>query len=89
MESKTSRRFRELLDALPAAIQRHAHGAYALFRDNPDHPSLRFEKVHSTLPIYSARVTLGYRAVGVIEENVIIWFWIGTHSDYERLLGGL
>lgn len=89
MESRTTRRFRELLDALPAEIQKRARRAYTLFRENPNHPSLRFKNVHTTAPIYSARVSLDYRAVGVIQNDVIIWFWIGTHADYERVLGSL
>ena len=89
MESRTTRQFRDLLGALPAGIQKRARVAYALFRENPNHPSLRFKKVHATEPIYSARVTGDYRAVGVIQSDMIIWYWIGTHTDYERLLGSL
>jgi hypothetical protein len=40
-------------------------------------------------PAYSARVTLAYRAVGVLEGENVTWFWIGNHTDYERLLANL
>lgn len=86
MRSKTTRKFREMLALLPEEIQRQAKDAYLLFAANPHHPSLRFKKVHSTQPIFSARVTLDYRVVGVVREDDIVWFWIGKHSDYERLL---
>ena len=89
MESKTTRQFRDALNSLPTDIQKRARATYSLFRENPNHPSLRFKKVHATEPVYSARVTLDYRAVGMIQDDVIIWFWIGTHADYERLLGSL
>jgi hypothetical protein len=89
MESTTTRQFRDALSALPTDIQKRAREAYGLFRKNPRHPSLRFKKVHSTLPVYSARITLEYRAVGVIKDYVIVWFWIGSHADYERLLSSL
>jgi len=61
--------------------------AYLLWRANPAHPSLRFKKVHSTLPIYSARVDLDWRAVGVLKEGTLVWFWVGSHQQYEALLG--
>lgn len=57
-----------------------------LFRDDPNHPSLRFKPVHSTQPIFSVRISRGYRAVGVRSSDEIVWFWIGTHAAYERLL---
>jgi hypothetical protein len=42
--------------------------------------------VHDTEPIYSVRVTLGYRALGLLEDDGITWFWIGTHAEYDRML---
>lgn len=61
-----------------------------LWSDNPAHPSLRFKKVHNTLPIYSVRVDLDWRALGVLKkEEAVIWFWIGPHSEYEILLSEL
>ena len=56
------------------------------FRENPNHPSLQFKKVHTREAIYSVRVTLGYRAVGLLEADDIVWFWIGSHADYDRLV---
>src|SRR5437667_11361617 len=55
----------------------------------PRHPSLQFRQVHTARPIYSARVGLGYRALAVIEGEVVIWFWIVTHAEYDRLLRSL
>ena len=55
----------------------------------PLHPGLRFKQVHPTLPIYSVRVSLDYRALGVREGDSVIWFWIGSHSEYERLLASV
>jgi hypothetical protein len=39
--------------------------------------------------LYSARVTLGYRALGLMEDEEVTWFWIGTHAEYDRLLDRL
>jgi hypothetical protein len=89
VSSQTTERFRRALAALPEHVQDRARQAYQLFRDNPQHPSLRFKQVHTTRPIYSARVGLGYRALAVRDDAVYIWFWIGTHAEYDRLLKDL
>jgi hypothetical protein len=86
MNSRRTRRFRELLHALPASIQKQAAEAYRYFRDDPNHPSLHFKKVHPRLPIYSARINDDYRVVGQMRSNGIVWFWVGKHDEYERLL---
>jgi hypothetical protein len=89
LTSRTTERFRAAYAALPEPIRRRAREAYRLFRENPTHPSLRFKPVHPTRPIYSARVGLGYRALAVRDGDVVIWFWIGTHADYDQLLRSL
>ncbi len=86
MISKTTRRFRAALAKLPKDVQRQARESYKLFRESPKHPSLRFKKVHSTDPVYSVRINVDYRAVCVIDGEAIIWFWIGSHANYEKLL---
>jgi hypothetical protein len=74
---------------LPPDIRELARKAYRLFRENAHHPSLHFKKVHERDPIYSVRVTLGYRALGLLEDEEITWFWIGAHAEYDRLLESL
>lgn len=86
MNSRTTRRFRELLAALPAHVQRQAQEAYRLIQTHPAHPGLHFKKVLADPPTYSTRVGIGYRALGVLEGGTIIWFWIGSHAEYDRLL---
>jgi hypothetical protein len=87
MNSRTTRRFRELFAALPAHIQRQAREAYRLFQQNPAHPGLRFKQVHPDPPINSAPVGISYRAVGVLDGDTVVWYWIGSHADYDKLLG--
>jgi hypothetical protein len=53
------------------------------------HPSLQFKRVHASEPIYSVRAGLGWRAVGVRSDDAMVWFWIGSHAEYDRLLSGL
>jgi len=84
--SRTTRRFREASGRLPEHVQRRAREAYRRFEDDPKHPSLRFKQVHATQPIYAARVGLGYRALAIIDGETVIWFWIGTHAEYDELL---
>ncbi|HUT11665.1 MAG TPA: hypothetical protein VMY42_14285 [Thermoguttaceae bacterium] len=71
---------------MPGQVRRQASEAYKLFSQDSNHASLRFKKVHATEPVYSARISIGYRAVGVLDGDEIVWFWIGSHTDYEKVL---
>ena len=85
MRSLATPRFWAAYRDLPPEIRELARKAYRLFRENARHPSLQFKKIHDD-SIYAVRVTLGYRALGILEDDEITWFWIGTHADYDRLL---
>jgi hypothetical protein len=89
MNSRTTRRFRELFAALPAQVQRQAREAYRQFKKNSAHPGLHFKKVHSDPATYSARVSIGYRAVALLDGDAAVWFWIGSHAEYDKLLDQL
>ena len=78
-----------MLAKLPKDVRRQARNSYRLFMQNTNHPSLRFKKVHNTEPIYSVRINVDYRAVGVIDGEEIVWFWIGPHTEYDKLLSRL
>ncbi|MGB9456985.1 MAG: hypothetical protein WCB12_13135 [Bryobacteraceae bacterium] len=71
---------------MPLAAQRDAKRAYRLFEENPAHPSLQFKKLEGEDDIYSARIGLGYRALAVLKKDRIVWYWIGSHSDYDRMV---
>ncbi len=86
MKSHTTDRFRKAFRRLPPQVRRQARRAYKLFLQDPHHPSLRFKQVHSNRPIFSARISRDYRALGIRDEDAIIWFWIGSHADYDNLL---
>jgi hypothetical protein len=68
---------------LPPAIKRRARTAYRLWRINPHHSSLRFKKVGE---LWSVRIGSGYRALALLQDGILFWFWIGTHDEYERLI---
>lgn len=59
---------------------------YKLWKQNLNHPGLDFKRVHNTKPIYSVRIGIGWRALGMMEDDNLIWFWIGAHQEYDRLL---
>jgi hypothetical protein len=84
--SRTTQRFRKALQKLPARIQRQAKEAYDLWKQDPRHRSLQFKRIHPTKAIYSVRIGIGWRAVGVQNGDVMIWYWIGSHSDYDKLI---
>lgn len=88
MKSHTTERFRRAFKNLPREVQDQARRAYSLFERDPYHPSLRFKQVHSTRPIYSVRINVDYRALGVRGGETIIWFWIGSHAGYDHLISG-
>jgi len=52
--------------------------------ENPFHPSLRFKCVNREEDIWSVRISRGYRALGILENDTVTWFWVGSHNDYER-----
>jgi hypothetical protein len=70
---------------LPSGIQQLARKNYELLRNEPMHPSLHFKKVLGK-PLWSVRVGAHYRALGYEDADGIVWFWIGTHADYDRIL---
>jgi mRNA-degrading endonuclease RelE of RelBE toxin-antitoxin system len=86
MRSFTSRRFRELYARLPKQVRLQARRAYQLFKQNPFHPGLNFKKMDGQNNIYSVRIGLGHRALGQVDGSDIVWFWIGAHADYDKLV---
>ena len=90
MISRRHPSFRRDFARLPRDIQRRARAAYRRFQADPAHPGLQFKRLHTTLPLWSVRISDSYRAVGVRSDNdTIVWFFIGTHAEYDRLLASL
>lgn len=80
----TNRKFWSYYNQLPKDIQQIADSSYELLKTNPNHPSLHFKKVNK---YWSVRVGKSYRELGIEVKNGILWFWIGTHGEYDRLIG--
>ena len=86
MRHRAARRFWQCYRQLPEDVQRLADRCYDLLRQNSRHPSLQFKKVGR---FWSVRVGLHYRALAVEQGADLVWFWIGSHADYDHLLSRL
>lgn len=86
MKHTASKRFWRCHDALPADIQALSNKCYALLKQAPAHPSLQFKTLGGGKMV-SVRVGLYYRALGLPQPGGVHWFWIGTHGDYDKLVG--
>lgn len=89
MRSKRTRQFRTLFNELPDAVRTQANHTYRLFNVNPAHPGLDFKQVSKRGPTYSARIGIHYRALAIRKTDYWLWFWIGSHAEYDKLLDQL
>jgi mRNA-degrading endonuclease RelE of RelBE toxin-antitoxin system len=87
--SRTSADFRRDLARLPTTIRRQARDAYRLFEQNPHHPSLKFKKLPPHEDLWSVRINNDYRAIGRNRGDVILWFFVGSHADYDKVIARL
>ena len=86
MKHTASKRFWQCLDALPPEVQVLARRNFVLLKLNASHPSLQFKTVGNGR-FSSARVGLYYRALGLSVPSGVHWFWIGTHGEYDKIVG--
>jgi hypothetical protein len=83
MKSQATSSFWARFNKLPQQIQELTFRRYRLWLRDPRHPSLHFKKVSR---YRSVRITDDYKALGVMEGDTVVWFWVGTHDEYERML---
>ncbi|MEX0344431.1 MAG: hypothetical protein AB3N20_05880 [Rhizobiaceae bacterium] len=84
MTHHADRAFWVAYHALPEDIRTRADRAFERLRSDPKHPSLHFKRIGT---YWSARVSIDYRALAVKDGDDFIWFWIGSHADYDKLIG--
>lgn len=92
VKSVRNARFRKAFEKLPDSVQQNARNAYQRFRANPFDPALKFHEIKGTRTpaVYAvdAGTYLGtaYRALGIWQKrkDVIVWFWIGSHEEYNQ-----
>jgi len=81
---RATARFWKCFEQLPPPVQTVAKKNFVLLRSNPSHPSLHFKKVGT---FWSARVGINHRALAIEDGYDFIWVWIGSHDEYEKMLG--
>jgi hypothetical protein len=77
-------RFWRCYRKLPREIRHLADRCFALLKSDSAHRSLQFKKIG---PLWSARVGLHYRSLGIEAASDVVWFWIGSHDEYDKLVG--
>jgi hypothetical protein len=87
--STLSLRYFETYRHLPPGhkSESEARESYRLFVADP--ASVKFKAIKRLADgnqLCSARVTRDCRVLGVLANDIVIWFWIGSHDNYERLI---
>jgi hypothetical protein len=84
LKHHASSRFWALYDILPEEVRALADKNYLLLKRNSKHPSLHFKRLGE---LWSVRLGAHYRALGIGVEDGIVWIWIGTHGEYDKIVG--
>jgi len=84
LRHRASQQFWSAYERLPADVRALADKNVALLKADPRHPSLHFKRIGR---VWSARIGDHYRALGTEVDDGILWFWIGTHAEYDRIVG--
>lgn len=92
-KNRRAKSFRVLFDDLPDEIRKLAQAKFKLFLENPGHPSLRLHELkdndrgqHRKCSI-SVSLSSQYRAIYVVDGDTNVWYWIGTHAQYNHFTG--
>lgn len=85
--------FRKLFSKLDPTVQRLARKAYVQYRRDPKLVNFeskgRLKVRGKTCVVYGARINDNWRALAILIDSKYYWYWIGTHTDYDRMLEGL
>lgn len=83
MKHSASPKFWKCYKALSKPVRDLADKNFELLKADPKHPSLHFKRIGN---LWSARVGKHHRALGIDKTEGVIWFWIGSHADYDKLV---
>jgi hypothetical protein len=86
LRSRVNEDFLACFYKLPEEIREKARKSYRLWKQNPYHPGLHFKRIHRHDTLYSIRVGIDWRALGMMDGDVVTWFWIGSHSEYDKII---
>ena len=87
MNSIVTADFIDCFSRLPDEVRDQARRVYQVWCRNPSHPGLRFKPIQGHEKLYSVRIGRGWRALGSLKGETVTWFWIGSHADYDKLIG--
>lgn len=82
MISRTSSRFWKCYRKLPKHIRKEARKAKESILSKSSLQKGTFYPSN----FFFAYISKDYPAVGIQQNNQIIWFWLGSHNDYDNLL---
>ena len=85
MNSKATKRFWTNFEALPPEVQSLATKNYKLWQRDPNHPSLRFRRLQGSDDRFTIRIGDHHRALGLLRGDTVVWVWIGTHAEYDKI----
>jgi hypothetical protein len=83
LKHHTHPEFWKRYERLLAEIKNAADKNFQLLKSNPDHPSLNFKQIGK---YWSVRVNIDHRALAIESEDGLIWFWIGGHQEYDKIV---
>lgn len=89
-QNRRTWQFKYLYGELPEAIQKLGSKQFVRFVEDPQHPSLRWHKLKNNSrgqhhpDSYSISISLQYRAIYFPAGDVNVWYWVGTHVDYNQ-----
>jgi len=86
VKSRVTEDFVACFARLPDNVKVQARKSYRLWQADPHHPSLQFKRVHNREAMYSVRAGIGWRVLGLLEDDTMYWFWIGSHAEYDKFL---
>lgn len=92
-KNRTTRNYRDQYAKLPQHIKDAVRDACVIFDRDPRHPSLRHHDLGETKrgqhypASASVSVTMQYRAIYLVQDGINVWYWIGTHNEYENFTG--
>ena len=87
MTSIVTKDFLQCFARLPEEIRARARSAYRTWQANPSHRGLHFKPVRGHADLYSVRIGRSWRALGTLKGDTVTWLWIGSHAEYDGLIG--
>ncbi len=83
MKNYTTPDFWHKYNLLPPHICKLADKNFELLKNNSTHPSLHLKKVAN---YWSVRIGINYRAIAIQINEGLLWFWIGSHNEYNKIV---